>query len=67
MAEIVYLDSPLESEALFERLCPPVRQWFKDKFPDFTPLKNWRFQPSWTSNIFCCVLPRVQEKPSRHF
>ncbi|MED5319164.1 MAG: DEAD/DEAH box helicase, partial [Candidatus Thermoplasmatota archaeon] len=37
MAEIVYLDSPLESEALFERLCPPVRQWFKDKFPDFTP------------------------------
>ena len=36
MAEIVYLDSPLESEALFERLCPPVRQWFKDKFPDFT-------------------------------
>jgi len=37
MAEIVYLDSPLESEPLFDRLCPPVRQWFKDKFPDFTP------------------------------
>ena len=36
MAEIVYLDSPLESEQLLERLCPPVRQWFKDKFPDFT-------------------------------
>ena len=36
MAEIVYLDSPLESEALYERLCPPVRKWFKDKFPDFT-------------------------------
>ena len=36
MAEIVYLDSPMESEALYERLCPPVRQWFRDKFPDFT-------------------------------
>ena len=36
MADIVYLDSPLESEVLYERLCPPVRQWFRDKFPDFT-------------------------------
>ena len=37
MAEIVYLDSPLESDDLYERLCPPVRKWFRDKFPDFTP------------------------------
>ncbi len=36
MAEISYLDSPLESEELFEKLCQPVRNWFKDKFPDFT-------------------------------
>ena len=36
MAEIEYLDSPLESEALYERLCAPVRNWFRDKFPDFT-------------------------------
>ena len=36
MAEIVYLDSPMDSDELFERLCPPVRQWFQDKFPDFT-------------------------------
>ena len=36
MAEIVYLDSPVESEKLYEQLCPPVRQWFQDKFPDFT-------------------------------
>jgi len=37
MAEIRYLDEPLESEVLFDRLCPPVRNWFRDKFPDFTP------------------------------
>jgi len=36
MAEIVYLDSPMESEVLYEQLCPPVRHWFRDKFPDFT-------------------------------
>ena len=36
MAEIVYLDSPMESEPLYEQLCPPVRRWFRDKFPDFT-------------------------------
>ena len=36
MPEIVYLDSPLDSDSLYERLCPPVRQWFQNKFPDFT-------------------------------
>jgi ATP-dependent DNA helicase DinG len=36
MADIHYLDKPLETEALLELLCPPVRNWFKDKFPDFT-------------------------------
>ena len=36
MANIHYLNNPLETEALLERLCPPVRNWFKDKFPDFT-------------------------------
>ncbi len=36
MPQILYLDSPMESEPLYERLCPPVRQWFRDKFPDFT-------------------------------
>ena len=36
MPKIVYLDNPLDSEALYERLCPPVRAWFRDKFPDFT-------------------------------
>ncbi len=36
MAQISYLDSPLESEELFEKLSQPVRNWFKDKFPDFT-------------------------------
>ena len=36
MANITYLDEPLETEALLEKLCQPVRNWFKDKFPDFT-------------------------------
>jgi ATP-dependent Lhr-like helicase len=36
MADIHYLDNPLETEELLELLCPPVRNWFKDKFPDFT-------------------------------
>jgi ATP-dependent Lhr-like helicase len=30
------LDEPLESEELYESLCQPVRNWFRDKFPDFT-------------------------------
>ena len=30
------MDNPLETEGLLELLCPPVRNWFKDKFPDFT-------------------------------
>ena len=36
MAEVVYLDDPVETEALLESLSAPVRNWFKDKFPDFT-------------------------------
>ncbi|MCP2505114.1 MAG: DEAD/DEAH box helicase, partial [Candidatus Poseidoniaceae archaeon] len=36
MADIHYLDNPLETEELLEMLCPPVRNWFRDKFPDFT-------------------------------
>ena len=36
MVDIEYLDNPQETENLLEMLCPPVRNWFKDKFPDFT-------------------------------
>ena len=36
MAEIVYLDSYEESDTLYSSLSQPVRDWFKDKFPDFT-------------------------------
>ena len=36
MPEIEYVEDRMESEELLERLCPPVRNWFKDKFPDFT-------------------------------
>jgi len=36
LANIEYLETPHETEDLLERLCQPVRNWFKDKFPDFT-------------------------------
>ena len=36
MPEIEYVQDMMESEELLEKLCPPVRNWFKDKFPDFT-------------------------------
>jgi len=36
MVKIEYLDSPHSTEDLFECLCPPVRNWFRDSFPDFT-------------------------------
>ena len=36
MPNIEYLENPLETEELFERLSAPVRNWFRDKFPDFT-------------------------------
>ena len=36
LANITYLDKPLDSEELYESLCQPVRNWFREKFPDFT-------------------------------
>ena len=36
MADIHYLENPLAKEELMEKLCPPVRNWFKEKFDDFT-------------------------------
>ncbi|MCH1592304.1 MAG: DEAD/DEAH box helicase, partial [Candidatus Thalassarchaeaceae archaeon] len=36
MPIIEYVEDRMETEELLERLCPPVRNWFKDKFPDFT-------------------------------
>ena len=36
MVKIEYLDSPQDTEGLLAMLSPPVRNWFKDKFPDFT-------------------------------
>jgi ATP-dependent Lhr-like helicase len=36
LAEITYLETPMETEELLETLCQPVRNWFAEKFPDFT-------------------------------
>ena len=36
MVKIEYLDNPLDTDNLLSMLCQPVRNWFKDKFPDFT-------------------------------
>ena len=36
MPIIEYIDDRMETEELLERLSQPVRNWFMDKFPDFT-------------------------------
>jgi ATP-dependent Lhr-like helicase len=36
MADTVYIESLESSEEIFSQLSQPVRDWFKDKFPDFT-------------------------------
>ena len=36
MPEIEYIEDRMETEELLESLSAPVRNWFKDKFPDFT-------------------------------
>ena len=36
MPEIEYLEKPYDTEVLLEKLCAPVRNWFVEKFPDFT-------------------------------
>ena len=34
--EPVYATESAETQDLLDSLCGPVRNWFKDKFPDFT-------------------------------
>jgi len=55
MAEIVYLDSYEESEVIYSQLSQPVRDWFKDKFPDFTDPQKMAI-PSITAgdNLLLC-------------
>ena len=36
MPDIEYVEDSWDTEQLLESLSPPVRNWFKDKFPDFT-------------------------------
>lgn len=36
MPRLEYVSESSETEELFESLCQPVREWFKDRFPDFT-------------------------------
>ena len=36
MATITYLEEPVTTDVLLAKLSQPVRNWFKDKFPDFT-------------------------------
>ena len=36
MATITYLGEPVTTDVLLAKLSQPVRNWFKDKFPDFT-------------------------------
>ncbi|MEC7695123.1 MAG: DEAD/DEAH box helicase, partial [Candidatus Thermoplasmatota archaeon] len=36
MPEISYVSEISETEEILSRLSPPVRNWFMEKFPDFT-------------------------------
>ncbi len=36
LADTVYLENLEETDVLLSKLSQPVRDWFKDKFPDFT-------------------------------
>ena len=36
MPRLEYVSESSETEELFESLCQRVREWFKDRFPDFT-------------------------------
>ena len=36
MPEIEYIEDSMETQELLDSLSPPVRNWFMDKFPDFT-------------------------------
>ena len=36
MPKIEYVEDSWDTEQLLDSLSPPVRNWFKDKFPDFT-------------------------------
>ncbi len=36
MPEITYVSEISETEDILSKLSPPVRNWFQDKFPDFT-------------------------------
>ena len=36
MPEIQYIDDSMDTEELLDSLSAPVRNWFEDKFPDFT-------------------------------
>ena len=37
MPEIEYVEELMPTEELLDTLCPPVRNWFKDTFPDTVP------------------------------
>ena len=36
MPELDYVRESSTTEELMENLCQPVREWFRDRFPDFT-------------------------------
>ena len=62
MPKIEYVEDSWETEELLESLSPPVRNWFKDKFPDFTdPQKTSIFLEYLMANICYYVHPQVRE------
>ena len=45
-----------------ENLCQPVREWFKDRFPDFTDPQKMAIPQIMQGNHLRFVRPRVAER-----
>ena len=62
MANIEYLETLHDTEVLLERLCQPVRNWFKDKFPDFTEPQKLAIPAIMAGEHLLLCSPLVLEK-----
>ena len=67
MPRLEYVTESSESEELLESLCQPVREWFKDRFPDFTEPQKMAIPQIMGGTTSYSVLQQAVERPSQHF
>ena len=63
MPEIKYVSEISESEDILSKLSAPVRNWFLDKFPDFTEPQKVAIPQILAGEHYYCVPPLVPERP----